>query len=354
MSDGSMITKRSCSFLIASLSFAALAGCSGSDPAPANAETPLLITSTTPAGFPKGTNKDQAPADNALTEDRALLGKRLFYDPQLSRTNDVSCATCHQQAYAFSDPGAVSTGVDGRTGTRNAPSIANAAWGRSFFWDGRAHTLEEQAGQPIENPVEMDSSVSDAVAKVAADPSYVETFEKAYGEPPNADSLQKALASFVRSLVSGNSPYDRHLRGDDTDFGPQRQRGEALFLSEKCECYHCHPGGQLSNEGYFNDGTYTVGGDTGRQQVSGRVGDIGKFKVPGLRNVAVSAPYMHDGSVPTLEAVIEQYDQGGRGDPTTDPLIKPMSLTSDEKADLLEFLNSFTDPSLLEDARFAP
>jgi cytochrome c peroxidase len=199
----------------------------------------------------------------------------------------------------------------------------------------------------------MDLSLSDAVARIAADPSYVEGFRKAYGEAPSVDSLPKALASFVRSLVSGNSAYDRHLGGDDGDFGPQRQRGEALFLSEKCECFHCHSAGELTNEGYFNDGTYTEGGDTGRQQVSGRVGDIGKFKVPGLRNIAVSAPYMHDGSVPTLEAVIEQYDAGGRGDPTTDPLIKPMSLTSDEKADLLEFLNSFTDPTLLADPRFA-
>jgi cytochrome c peroxidase len=345
-----------CSFpvALALFSLASLPACSGSDATPSNSTSPSLVISTTPAGFPKGTNKDQAPADNALTEDRAELGRRLFYDPQLSRTNDISCTTCHQQAYAFSDPSAVSTGVDGLTGTRNAPSIVNAAWGRSFFWDGRARTLEEQAGQPIENPVEMGSSLPDAVARITADPSYVASFQKAYAEAPSADSLQKALASFVRSLVSGNSPYDRHLRGDDSDFGPQRQRGEALFLSEKCECYHCHSSGELTNEGYFNDGTYASGGDTGRQQVTGRVGDIGKFKVPGLRNIALSAPYMHDGSLPTLEAVIEQYDNGGRGDATTDPLIKPMSLTGDEKADLLAFLNSLTDPTLAADPRFAP
>jgi len=335
------------------LSLGGVVGCSGSD-AVSDSDPSSLSNSTSPAGFPKGTNRDQAPADNALTENRALLGKRLFYDPLLSRTNDVSCATCHQQAYGFSDPKPVSTGVDGRTGTRNAPSVANAAWGRSFFWDGRARTLEEQAAQPIENPLEMDLSLSDAVARVAAEPSYLDGFQKAYGEAPSEETLPKALASFVRTLVSGNSPYDRHLRGDDSDFGPQRQRGEALFLSEKCECFHCHPGGALSNEGYFNDGSYIAGGDTGRQQVSGRVGDIGKFKVPGLRNIALSAPYMHDGSIPSLEAVIEMYDAGGRGDPTTDPLIKPMSLTSEEKADLLEFLNSFTDPTFIEDPRFAP
>jgi cytochrome c peroxidase len=307
-----------------------------------------------PTGYPKGTYSERAPADNALTLERATLGKRLFYEAQLSRSNEISCGSCHQQQYGFADPRVVSSGVEGRTGTRNAPSIVNAAWGKTFFWDGRAHSLEEQAGQPIENPLEMDLSLTDAVAKVAADPSYVEDFLQAYGEAPSASSLQKALASFVRSVVSGSSPYDRHLRGDDSDFGPQRKRGEGLFLSEKAECFHCHPSGSLSNEGYFNNGTYTAGGDTGRQQVTGRAGDLGKFKVPGLRNIGVTSPYMHDGSVASLEDVIEQYDAGGRGDPSTDPQIKPMALSSEEKADLLEFLRSFTDDALLQDPRFAP
>lgn len=335
-------------------SLGTLVGCSSNGDEPAHDGAPSLIDSTSPAGFPKGTNIDQAPPDNALTVERAALGKRLFYDAQLSRTSQVSCASCHQQAYAFAEPTPVSIGVEGRMGTRNAPSIANAAWGKSFFWDGRAHTLEEQAGQPIENPLEMDLSLAEAVARLESDASYVEAFRKAYGEAPGEATLQKALASFVRSVVSGNSPYDRHLRGDDSDFGERRKRGEALFLSEKAECFHCHPGGSLSNEGYFNNGSYAAGGDTGRQQVTGRVGDVGKFKAPGLRNVALTAPYMHDGSVPTLEAVIEQYDAGGRGDRTTDPLIQPMSLTEEEKADLLEFLQSLTDDALLQDARFAP
>ena len=339
---------------VALLSCGLLAGCSGGSDAKAHDGASSLIVSTTPEGFAKGSSAEQAPADNALTLDRAQLGKRLFFDPQLSRTGEVSCASCHQQQFAFADPNAVSTGVDGRTGTRNAPSILNAAWGKTFFWDGRVDSLEEQAGQPIENPLEMDLALSDAVARVAADPSYVQGFQTAYGEAPSESSLQKALASFVRSLVSGMSPYDRHLRGDDSEFGPQRKRGEDLFSSEKLECFHCHPSGTLSNEGYFNNGSYTTGGDTGRAQISGRVGDIGKFKVPGLRNIEVSGPYMHDGSLATLEDVIDQYAAGGRGDATTDPLIKPFTLSSEEKADLLEFLRSLTDPALLEDPRFAP
>jgi len=345
--------KRSVLATVTLISLAPITGCSSDAPALRN-EAPSLIDSTIPAGYPKGTYSERAPADNALTLERATLGKRLFYDPQLSRTNEVSCGSCHQQQYGFADPREVSIGVDGRTGTRNAPSIVNAGWGKTFFWDGRVDSLEEQAGQPIENPLEMDLTLTDAVARVAADPSYVEDFNQAYAEAPSSSSLQKALASFVRSVVSGSSPYDRHLRGDDSDFGPQRKRGEALFLSEKAECFHCHPSGSLSNEGFFNNGTYTAGGDTGRQQVTGRVGDIGKFKVPGLRNIANTAPYMHDGSLPTLEAVIEQYDAGGRGDPTTDPQLKPMALSSEEKADLLAFLQSFTDDALLRDPRFAP
>lgn len=354
MNVGIVMAKNLHSIAAMSVSLACLAGCSSDSGDAGQSGAPSLIVSTSPAGFPKGTSIERAPVDNALTVDRATLGKRLFYDTQLSRTNEVSCNSCHQQAYAFADPNAVSTGVEGRTGTRNAPSLANAAWGKSYFWDGRARSLEDQAGQPIENPAEMDLALSVAVERVASDPSYVAAFQKAYGEAPSETSLQKALASFVRSVVSGSSAYDRHLRGDDSDFGEQRKRGEALFSGEKAECFHCHPGGSLSNEGYFNNGTYTAGGDTGREQVTARVGDIGKFKVPGLRNVALTAPYMHDGSVPTLEAVIDQYDAGGRGDPTTDPLIKPMSLTAEEKADLLEFLRSFSDDALLQDARFAP
>ena len=348
------MTERSAIAALTVLSVLVLVGCSGSSEESAKDAAPSLIVSTAPAGFAKGGSADQAPADNALTLERARLGKRLFYDPQLSRTHEISCGTCHQQAFAFADPNPVSIGVDGRSGTRNAPSIVNAAWGKSFFWDGHARSLEEQAGQPIENPLEMDLPLSEAVARLSADASYVAAFQRAYGEAPSADSLAKALASFVRSLVSGNSPYDRHLRGDDSEFGPERKRGEELFLSEKAECFHCHPSGSLSNEGFFNNGTFTAGGDSGREQVSGRVGDIGKFKVPGLRNIEASAPYMHDGSVATLEAVIEQYAAGGRGDPTTDPLIKPFTLTSQEKSDLLAFLRSFSDDALLEDPRFAP
>jgi cytochrome c peroxidase len=330
---------------------AAAGGCGSDASKQAPVSTPL-VDDRVPAGFPAGTTSTRAPADNALTEARAQLGKRLFFDPQLSRTGEISCGTCHLADHAFSDPDAVSTGVDQRTGTRNAPALVNLAWGTSFFWDGRAATLEEQAGKPIENPDEMDLSLADAAARVAADASYTPAFDDAYGGPVTEASLRQAIASFVRVLVSAGSPYDRHLRGDDADFGDAERRGEALFLSEKTGCFHCHPGGTLTNEGFFNNGVYSDGGDTGRQMITGRTGDAGKFKVPGLRNVAASAPYMHDGSLATLDDVLDHYTRGGTGNAFTDPTIEPLTLTADERADLLAFLRALTDPAFLSDPRW--
>jgi cytochrome c peroxidase len=334
----------------------ALGGCSdGAPPGPGpQPPGPGLVTEEIPAGFPAGSISERAPPDNALTEARAALGKRLFYDTALSRTSDVACATCHEQPSAFAEPDAVSTGVDGRQGTRNAPALVNLAWNKTFFWDGRTPTLEEQAGKPIENPDEMDLPLADAVARIAEDPSYRSAFDDAYGGPPSEETLRKAIASFVRTLVSAQSPYDRHRRGDDSDFGEAAQRGEAIFTSDRGGCFHCHPSGMLTNEGFFNNGTYAGGTDTGRELVTGRSGDLGKFKVPGLRNVAQTAPYMHAGSLATLEDVVEQYDRGGSGDPTTDPQIRPLGLTGDEKADLLAFLHSLTDATFVADARFRP
>jgi len=162
-----------------------------------------------------------------LTEARAQLGKRLFFETRLSRTGEISCTSCHQQEHAFSDPHPVSIGVEGRTGTRNAPALVNAAWGGSFFWDGRVKTLDEQAGKPIENPLEMDLSLADAVLRLKADSTYVEAFNQAFGEPPSEATLQKAIATFVRTLVSGRSRYDRFLGGDLASLDDAERRRSA-------------------------------------------------------------------------------------------------------------------------------
>ncbi|HYO93706.1 MAG TPA: cytochrome c peroxidase [Polyangiaceae bacterium] len=296
---------------------------------------------------------DLSPVDNALTEPRAQLGKRLFYDTRLSRDGSVACSSCHRQEHAFAEDKSISIGVDERRGTRNAPALVNLAWGASFFWDGSVRTLEEQVGKPIAHPDEMGLSLAAAVARVAADESYVTAFVEAYAEPPSDETLRKALASFLRTLVSGNSAYDRHLRGDGSQLGEPERRGEALFLGG-AGCFHCHPAGMLTDEGFRNNGTFTPGGDAGRQLFTGRAGDLGKFKVPGLRNEERSAPYMHDGSLPTLEAVVEHYDRGGLGDLTTDPQLEPLALSPREKADLVAFLRSLTDPEFLSDPRFRP
>jgi len=292
-----------------------------------------------------------APADSALTEKRAQLGKRLFFDSRLSSDGKVACGSCHKQEYGFSDSRAVSLGVGGQPGTRNAPDLANLAWSSHFFWDGRAASLEDQAGQPIENPIEMNLTLAEAVSRLNAEPSYLQAFDEAYGGPPDEASLRKAIASFVRTLVSGDSPYDRYLAGNAAALDEAQLRGEALFFSEKAGCFNCHPDGALTNDGFFNDGSYVDGGDIGRQKVTGLPGDLGKFKVPGLRNVAVSAPYMHDGSLATLADVIDQYDRGGRGDPSTDPQIRPLALSDQEKSDLLAFLQALTDSQFLSDSR---
>jgi cytochrome c peroxidase len=333
-----------------------IVGCAGSTPgAPMAPPTPLALSAASaPPGFPAGGVAATAPVDNPLTEARAQLGRSLFYDRRLSRTAEIACSSCHQRKFGFADSVPVSAGVEGRHGNRNAPALVNLAWNSTFFWDGRAHSLEEQAGMPIENPVEMDLSLADAVARLNADVATVSAFTAAFDQPPSAETLRQALASFVRTLVSSDSPYDRHVRGDASAFGDSQRRGEALFSSDRTGCFHCHPAGELTNDGFFNNGSYTAGGDPGLQMITGRPGDLGKFKVPGLRNVAASAPYMHDGSVPTLEAVIEQYARGGRGDPSTDPQIAPLSLTAADKDDLLAFLQSLTDDGFLADPRFSP
>jgi cytochrome c peroxidase len=327
-------------------------GCADHDSPPVELEAPLT-QAVAPAGFPTGPLTVTAPTDNELTEERARLGRRLFYEPSLSRTRDISCASCHRQEHGFADPNPVSSGVENQPGTRNASSLSNLAWSRHFFWDGRATSLEEQAGKPLENPVEMDLSLDDAVARLKAQASYVRDFEVAYDDGVTVDNLRRALASFVRTLVSAHSPYDEHLAGDDTRFSEAAARGERLFFDHKNECFHCHTEGALTNDGFFNNGSYLDGGDEGRKLITSRPADLGKFKVPGLRNIAVSAPYMHDGSVPTLREVLERYAAGGLGHPSTDPQIGALALTSRDVDDLLAFFDALTDTQFLSDPRFA-
>ncbi len=302
-----------------------------------------------PADFPARPE----PEDNALTLERVVLGRALFYDTRLSRTGQISCASCHVQIHAFSDPNPTSLGVDGLTGTRNAPALVNEAWNTSYFWDGGAPSLEQQAVGPIKNPLEMDMTLAEVNARLEADAAITAQFQAAYAEGPSERTLPRALASFVRVLVSGNSAYDQFRRGDNGALSDSAQRGRDIFEGERGQCTHCHVGFNFTNNAFRNNGTRPDDPDPGRARLTLKDADFGKFRVPSLRNIAVSAPYMHDGSLETLADVVDHYDQGGNGSPNTDPTLHALGLSAEEKADLIAFLESLTDEAFLADGRLA-
>jgi cytochrome c peroxidase len=303
-----------------------------------------------PDGFPAL----PVPAGNSLNEARVSLGKRLFYDEQLSRTREISCNSCHLADNAFADPRPLSLGVDGNVGQRNAPSLVNLAYDTSFFWDGGAATLEQQVIGPITNPLEMDMKLGDVLARLARDPSYVHAFADAYGTAPAAGSLTKALASFLRTIVSGDSRFDRYQRGDPTALDDSEKRGLEVFGGERGECFHCHVGFNFTNNAFRDNNLYATYEDIGRAKITELESDVGRFKVPTLRNVGLTAPYMHDGSLATLEDVVEHYSSGGALNANSDPTIQPLDLTAREKLDLVAFLKALTDETLATNPRYRP
>jgi cytochrome c peroxidase len=284
------------------------------------------------------------PANNPLTRERAALGRKLFFDKRLSRDGTVSCASCHDPALGYVDGEPVAIGVGGQKGTRRTPRLINRAYGRSFFWDGRAASLEEQVLKPIANPIEMDLPVEQAAGRLAADPEYSQAFAAAFDGEPTAERLAFALAGYVRTILSGDSPYDRYLAGDESALSAAQKRGLALFRG-KAACAVCHVGPNLTDERFHNTGVGWANGDwadPGRAAVSGDAADRGAFKTPPLREVARSGPYMHDGSLATLEDVIEFYDEGGKANPNLDLDMQPLRLSEQEKADLAAFLQALS------------
>jgi len=312
----------------------------------------LAVRATTPtSSFAAFVSEIPAPADNPMTQAKVELGFRLWFEPRLSANNRMTCGTCHHHRKGFSDSLVTSPGVTGDRGTRNTPTIYGTAHQNAWFWDGRAKSLEEQALGPITNPIEMASRMEDVIAKLSAMPYYRHKFQEAFGTAPNADGIAKALASFERALKTAPSPYDRYLAGEKTALSEQQLRGMALFNSRKASCSGCHNGKIHSNGMFLKIGVNAVGpsADPGRFAVTGREQDRGAFKVPTLINIAQSAPYMHDGSLPTLEAVVDYYDRGGDPAPSKHPLIRPLGLTPQEKADLVAFLHAFTAPDNLKE-----
>lgn len=295
--------------------------------------------------FPLGIDSDvfMVPEDNPLTPEKIDLGKLLYFDPRLSADNTISCASCHNPQHGFADPSPFSKGVGGQFGTRNSPTVINSAFHLFQFWDGRAPHLEEQAKGPIANPVEMAHTLEGAAGAIKAIAGYAPYFKAAFGdEEVTIDRIAQAIASFERTVLSGNSPWDRYVYGDEPDaLSESAQRGLALFEG-KARCTQCHVGFNLT-DGIFHNigvGMNKENPDWGRFMVTEDEKDRGAFKTPLLRDLQKTAPYMHDGSIATLEEVIELYDRGGEPNPWLDPKMEPLNLTQQEKADLLAFMMS--------------
>ena len=295
----------------------------------------------------------QAAFINEEPEDKAALGKMLFFDPILSIDNTISCATCHKAEFAFADTAAVSLGVNKKKGARNTPSAMNVALQSVFFWDGRAKNLEEQALMPIENPDEMNLKIDEAISRLQQNDEYKKYFQKIFNSAPTKENLAASIAAFERTLETSNSPFDTWKFYDDsTAVDDAVKRGFTVF-NTKGKCIQCHFGSNLTTNEFRNIGLFNGKdlNDSGRAAISHNMEDVGKFKVAALRNVAVTAPYMHNGMFRTLKEVIEFYDDPRKivsGAIGIDSLLaKPLGLTQQDKDDLEAFLNALTDKKFL-------
>jgi cytochrome c peroxidase len=333
-----------------------LAACST---APKNEEKAAPPAPAKPVGAvveikaPLGLPPVPVPADNPPTAETIALGRRLYYDAKLSIDNTVACAFCHHPDKGFSDALPTSLGVKGQKGGRNAPVVMNAAYSTLQFWDGRSPSLEDQAAGPVANPIEMGETHEGVVKKLQADPSYVAEFEKAWGPGPiTYEKVAKSIASFERTVISGNSPFDKYQYGGDKKaMSPAAIRGLAIFKDPaKGNCAVCHEIGE--KDALFTDNKFHNLGvgldakgelkDLGRFDVTKNEADKGAFKTPSLRNIALSAPYMHDGSHKTLKEVIDLYVAGGNSNPHLDKEIKALTLNAQERKDLEEFMKALT------------
>lgn len=309
-------------------------------------------------------------ADNPLTIQGVKLGRMLFYETKLSKDGSMSCASCHRQANAFSDTAKFSIGVQGLEGKRQAMAIFNMAWNSNeFFWDGRAHLLRDQALLPIQDELEMDETLQNVVNKLSANQDYKNQFIRAFGSDridPHRISL--ALEQFMATIVSHDSKYDQYLAGT-TQLSPEEERGRKLFFleynqffpdSSGADCAHCHGGANFENDLYMNNGLDGDGNfsDIGREKVTQKATDRGKFKVTSLRNVALTPPYMHDGRFETLEEVVNHYNNGLVASTTLDQALEQtrgtgLRLTDQDKADLVAFLKTLTDNTLVQNPEYS-
>ncbi len=361
------------SHLLIVMSMVSLAVSCKRDDGPPPVPTPNPPVPATPAFVPVPANFPAMPIppDNPFTEEGIALGRFLFYEEMLSGDNSMSCASCHAPDVAFTDHGnRVSTGIDGIQGTRNSMALANLAWDTRYFWDGRVRTLEEQVLRPVRDPIEMHETWPQAMAKLQAHEAYPGLFLGAFGTS-TVDSLlvAKAIAQFMRTMISGNSPFDKYQRGEglisfeatmgltlwdmEGGYPPAVPLGQGGF-----DCFHCHPfaGGRFTDGQLHNNGLDSEFTDLGAGGITGLAQDMGMFKTPTLRNIALTAPYMHDGRFATLEEVVEHYNSGGHASATVDVNMKytagGLQLTPEKKQYLLAFLNSLTDMDFVNNASF--
>lgn len=317
------------------------------------------------------------PEDNPLTRGKVVLGKKLYFDKRLSADDTVSCATCHDPKKGFTDGERVAVGIKGQKGARNSPTVLNTAFFDTQFWDGRALTLEEQAKQPITNPIEMGMPSHDAVVeKISNISEYRTAFKTVFGtDSITIDQIAQAIASFERTLITFNSPFDRFIAGEDNAISAYAKRGWELFQG-KARCLTCHEFtvsypfftdnlfhnigvamkdkdfGALARKASSPDADPSAlaheeaSSELGRYLITKEPKDIGAFKTSGLRDIALTAPYMHDGSEPTLESVVEFYNKGGVPNPNLDGGIRPLNLSEEEKMDLVEFMKALTSDDL--------
>ncbi len=343
-----------------------IVGCSEDAPAP---NTPAVYDATPFVLDAQGLPAPVLPSDYPLTVQRVQLGRMLFHDKMLSKDGSQSCATCHQQKDGASDIRKFSIGVKGLPGGRQAMPVVNLAWHRrGFFWDGRAPTLRDQALRPIQDTLEMDETLPNVVIKLSASKMYRDQFVRAF----NADTITSALVGialeqFMLTMISGNSTFDKVNRSE-ASFTEMEERGRKLFNTEfdptgtvkGAECFHCHAAPFFTNDRYMNNGLDNDASlkDLGRENVTSLASDRARFKVPTLRNIAVTPPYMHDGRFTTLEEVVEHYNTGVRQSSTLDPLLQfnvtpGLGLTQQDKADLVAFLKTLTDQTFLTNAAYS-
>lgn len=330
----------------------------------------IVTQDTTPYVIDPGSFPTPSFNGNTPTIEGVRLGRMLFYEKALSKDNSISCGSCHLQEHAFTDPERFSEGVMGSRGMRQAMSVFNTAWHTNeFFWDGRAHLLRDQALKPIQDPLEMNETLPNVIEKLNADFKYPNQFIRAFGDALiSEERIALALEQFMNSIVSNQSKYDQYLAGSAI-LSPSEERGRTLYFSEYnpsfpeqsgADCAHCHGGNNFDNNRYMNNGLDAEENqlDIGREEVTGLPEDRAKFKVPSLRNVALTAPYMHDGRFTTLLQVINHYDHGLKKSPTLDPALEyttqtGLQLSEQDKQDLIAFLKTLTDSALITNEAYA-